>query len=107
MTGKTKNREVNEMMEETLQMRVAGKVRMIDKGRILKAFVDICFNNVITVKSIRILDGKKGLFVSMPQHRGRDGKWYDTIYCPNTQIRGEISEFILSAYRRNLDSDRK
>lgn len=92
------------MAEETLQMKVAGKVRLIHQGRTLKAFIDVCFNNVLTVKSIRIIDGKKGLFVSMPRHRGQDGKWYDTIYCRNVQMRNEINQFILSAYQECLAS---
>ena len=92
------------MTEETLQMRLAGKIRTVYNGRNLKGFVDICLNDTLTIRNIRIMEGKKGLFVSMPQHRGRDGKWYDTIYCPDRRIRSEISQFILSAYSKDFTS---
>lgn len=92
------------MPEETFQMRVEGKIRTLDNGRSLKAYVDISLNNALIIKNIRVLEGRRGLFVSMPQHRARDGKWYDTIYCPNARIRSEINQFVLSVFKDNLAS---
>jgi len=42
--------------------------------------VDIRHRDYI-VKGLRVVEGSKGLFLSMPQEKAKDGKWYDT-FCP-------------------------
>ena len=46
--------------------------RLPDAGA-LKAFVDVSVNDALVIKGIRVVDGKKGLFVSMPKEQGRVG----------------------------------
>ena len=42
---------------------------------------DIVINDAILIKGINVLEGKNGLFVSMPQEQANDKKWYDLIRC--------------------------
>ena len=59
---------------------------------ILKAFVDLSISDALIVRGLRVVDGPKGLFVSMPQEQGKDKKWYDTIRCVSPQVRQEIRQ---------------
>ncbi|MCK5177996.1 MAG: septation protein SpoVG family protein, partial [Candidatus Omnitrophica bacterium] len=52
----------------------------------------------LLIKGVRVMDGKKGLFVSMPREQSKDKKWYDTIRCLTDEIRDQITETVLSAY---------
>ena len=70
-----------------------------ETDRPLKAFVDIVVNNVLLIKGVRVMDGKKGLFVSMPREQSKDQKWYDTIRCLTQEVRDQITEVVLSAYK--------
>lgn len=63
----------------------------------LKAFVDISLAGII-VKGLRIVEGDNGLFVSMPRHQGKDGKWYSTVYPTSKEIHQQLSDLILAAY---------
>ncbi len=72
-----------------------------DTGRPLKAFVDITVNDAILIKGVRVMDGKKGLFVSMPREQAKDQKWYDTIRCLTQEIRDQITEVVLAAYNED------
>ena len=63
-----------------------------------KAYVDVNVNDVLVVKGFRVVDGKNGLFVSLPQEQGKDKRWYETIRCLSEEIRGEMNEKILTAY---------
>ena len=65
----------------------------------LKAFADISVAGVI-VKGLSVVDGSKGLFVSMPRHQGKDGKWYDTVYPATKELREQLSQLVLSAYKQ-------
>ncbi|MEI6832116.1 MAG: SpoVG family protein [Candidatus Omnitrophota bacterium] len=65
----------------------------------LKAFADISVSGVV-VKGLSVVDGSKGLFVSMPRHQGKDGKWYDTVYPSTKELREQLSQLVLTAYKQ-------
>ena len=65
----------------------------------LKACVDISVAGVV-VKGLSIVDGSKGLFVSMPRHQGKDGKWYNTVYPATKELKEQLSQLVLNAYKQ-------
>ena len=64
----------------------------------LKAFADVTFSGVL-IKGFSVVDGAKGLFVSMPRHQGKDGKWYNTVYPSTDELKQQLSEAVLEAYK--------
>ena len=70
----------------------------------LKAFCDLLILDTFVIKGLRIVQGKEGLFVSMPQEKGRDGKWYDTFFPVSSDIRKNLQEYVMSEYD-NLKKD--
>jgi stage V sporulation protein G len=49
---------------------------------------------------LRIVEGKDGLFVSMPQEAGKDGKWYNSVIPLRRDVKDEIEKVCLEAYGR-------
>ena len=74
------------------------RIHKIEGDSKLKAFVDISLDGVV-IKGLRVVSGVNGLFVSMPCHQGKDGKWYDTVYPVTREKRQELSELVLEAYQ--------
>ena len=64
----------------------------------IKAYADIIVNNALLIKGVKVLSGKNGLFVSMPQEQAKDKKWYDTVRCLTQDVRDQITGVVLSAY---------
>ena len=64
----------------------------------LKAFADISFAGMFTVKGLKVVEGKNGLFVGMPGEKGKDGKWHDTAYPLTKEFRQMLNEVVLEAY---------
>ncbi len=64
----------------------------------LKAFVDISLAGIV-IKGLRIVNGKNGLFLGMPRHQGKDGKWYPTVYPATKEIQQELTDLVLQAYQ--------
>lgn len=64
----------------------------------VKAFADVAFAGVFIVKGLRVVEGKSGLFVSMPQEKGKDGKWYDTAHPLTREFRETLNELVMQAY---------
>ena len=85
------------METNTLEIQVQRMYRF-ESNRPLKAFADIIVNDALLIKGIKVLEGKNGLFVSMPQEQAKDKKWYDSIRCLTQDLREQITEVVLSVY---------
>ena len=86
-------------MIEASDIQVARLFRVEKEGSKLRAFVDLSIGDSLIVKGFKVVEGEKGLFVSMPSQPGKDGKWYDAAFPTTKEKRQEISEIILSAYK--------
>lgn len=74
------------------------RVYKVEGDSNLKAFVDISLAGLV-IKGLRIVSGKKGLFLGMPRHQGKDGKWYSTVYPTNKEVQQELTELVMQAYQ--------
>lgn len=66
----------------------------------LRAFASINIDDELVIKNIKVVEGKKGLFVSYPAEKGSDGEYYDQVYPLNKETRDYIEETILEAYEK-------
>lgn len=64
-----------------------------------RAFCDVAVADTFLIKGIKVVEGKKGLFVSMPREQGKDGQWYDTVIPLTKEARRHISEVVLQSYQ--------
>ena len=78
-----------------------------ETDRPLKAFVDIIVEDCLLIKGVRIMDGKQGLFVSMPREQASDKKWYDTIRCLTPEVRDQIQDVVIACYKEDGEEGRK
>jgi len=74
------------------------RIHKLDGDSKTKAFVDIFLGGII-VKGLRVVEGSNGLFLGMPRHQGKDGKWYNTVYPTTKEISQELSDLVLEAYK--------
>ena len=65
----------------------------------MKAFADVAVNGALVIRGVRVLEGKKGLFVSMPQEQGKDNKWYDQVVCKSAKVFEELSDKVIDHYK--------
>ncbi|MCX5695674.1 MAG: SpoVG family protein [Candidatus Omnitrophica bacterium] len=83
------------MDDNTIQV---SRIYRVDGESKLKAFADVSLAGVI-VKGFSVVNGSKGLFVSMPRHQGKDGKWYNTVYPATKELKEQLSAAVLTAYK--------
>jgi stage V sporulation protein G len=77
------------------------KVFPVDEEK-LRAFVSIVFDNCFMVNDIKVIQGKDGLFISMPSRKKRNGKFKDVAHPLNNETRKMLENQILSEYDRVL-----
>lgn len=52
---------------------------MPDNGSV-KAIASVNFGDCFAVKGVKVMEGKNGLFVSMPSQKGKDGNYHDICF---------------------------
>lgn len=77
------------------------KVFPIDEEK-LKAFVSIVFDHCFMVNDIKVIQGREGLFISMPSRRKRNGKFKDVAHPLNNETRRRIEDQVLAEYELAL-----
>jgi len=68
----------------------------------LKAFVSIVFDHCFMVNDIKIIQGREGLFISMPSRKKKNGEFKDVAHPLNNETRRMIEEKVLGEYERIL-----
>jgi stage V sporulation protein G len=77
------------------------KVIPVDDEK-LKAFVSIVFDHCFVVTDLKVIHGPKGLFVSMPSKKRKDGTFKDIAHPLNNQMRQYLEEKILGVYKQQV-----
>ena len=74
----------------------------------LKAFASITIDNEFVVSGLKVVEGNdESLFVAMPSNKGKDGEYYDIAFPLTKELRDEIGDIVIDAYRENQRSNRK
>ncbi len=84
----------------TLEFSVKRLVKFNGPGS-LKAFCDLVIGDWFVIKGLRVVNGKHGLFVSMPRQQDKSGKWYDSVETLSKQARQEVERIVLEAYQQD------
>lgn len=79
-------------------------IRPVEDER-LRAYVSMTLDDALVIKDIKIVEGKNGLFVSMPSRRRKNGKYQDIAHPINTDFRKEVETRIFDEYRDMVGDD--
>ncbi len=74
-----------------------------ESGR-LKAYATIVFENSFIVRDLKVIEGHKGLFVSMPSRRRKDGTFRDIVHPLNSETRKMIEDFVIQEFSQVMQT---
>lgn len=89
-------------MKNVLSVKIE-RMHLLNSDSPTKAFCDLLIFDSFLVKGLRVVNGKEGLFISMPREQGKDGKWYETFYPASREIRKQLEQYILKEYQETTD----
>lgn len=72
-----------------------------DEGN-MRATVSANLNGVFAIRNIKVLDGKNGLFVSLPSYKVGD-EYKDIAFPVTKEFRQKFNGAVLDAYRQKLE----
>ena len=77
------------------------RVTLRDEDK-LKGFANVTFDNTFVVRGMKIIQGNKGYFVSMPSRKRPDGTHQDIAHPVTSEMRQQIEQKVLEAYELEL-----
>ena len=89
----------------TMDVEVADIRKIVGSGS-CKAMADVRIGGSLLIKGFCVVDGKKGIFVSLPRKASKDGRWFDTLEVEG-DLKRQIEEKVLESYERETDGVRR
>lgn len=80
-------------------MKTSVKVRLFESRSNTKAFIDLKLDDTLIVKGLTLVEGRKGLFVSYPSTKGKDGNYYNSVYSLDKEWREKLEDICIRKYK--------
>ncbi|MFW5961865.1 MAG: SpoVG family protein [bacterium] len=73
-------------------------------GSMVKAYATVTFDDSFVVRDLRVIEGKNGVFLSMPARRKRNGDYQDVCFPISTKLRDLMENEVLEKFDEMLAS---
>jgi stage V sporulation protein G len=94
---------MEESRMKTKQLKITAEIKkFFNDGGKVKAAASLVIDGVFVVRGVRLIDGSKGMFVSMPSYKGVDGEYVDICFPINNETRLQIFDAVTAAYEKAL-----
>ena len=90
---------------KTVDIEVVDIRKIVGDGK-LKAFADVRVGDCLVIKGFCVMEGKNGIFVSMPRKASKDGRWFDIVDADESFKRA-LENKVLESYDRETDGVRR
>lgn len=64
-----------------------------------KAFIDLELDDTLVIKGLTLVEGKDGLFLSFPSKKGKDGKYYNSVYSLDKEWGNFLQDACIKKYK--------
>ena len=68
-------------------------------GGSINAFFDIQTDDGIIIRGFRIVNGSNGLFISSPDEKGKDGKYYERVSLPK-EMKSDLEKIAIEEFNK-------
>ena len=65
----------------------------------VKAYVSATIGNCFAVRGMKLVEGKNGLFLSMPNYQKKDGSYTDVCFPTTAEFRQQFNNAAVAAYQ--------
>lgn len=91
----------------TYIMRVTDvRLRVLNNEGKTRAVASVTFDDELVIHDVRLVEGRGGLFLSMPSRKRAQGGYRDIAHPVTAEARGLIQEAVMRAYEENVNGCR-
>jgi len=73
----------------------------------VKAFASVSLDDLVAIRGIRVIEGKNGAFMAMPQSKDKNGEHHDIAFPLNGDLRKAINKAVIDQYNSSDKSQDK
>lgn len=74
-----------------------------DDNSKIKAFIELCLDKTLVIKGLKLVEGSHGPFISFPSSKGKDGKYYNSIYSMDKKFTEQLENACIKKYNEVLN----
>ena len=81
-------------------MKIKAQIYKVDEFNYknIRAIVDLTLEDCFVIKGIKLIEGKNGLFMSMPNQKNKNGEYKDICFPITAEFRQQIIDEIMKKY---------
>ncbi|MDD5067695.1 MAG: septation regulator SpoVG [bacterium] len=77
------------------------RIKKVESEGSLLAYASVTFDDVFVVHNIRVMNGKNGKYIMMPNRKVKTGEFKDIVHPINTEFRKKLETSILEAFDKS------
>ena len=94
--------------ENNANLEITAKVYPVKEPKEnLLAFASLNLGGGFAVQGVKVLQGKNGPFVAMPQMKNSKGEWHDIAFPTTKESRAAVNRVVLEEYQKVRDTPMK
>lgn len=94
------------LVKETKNMKTNITMRLFETQKSnTKAFIELKLDDTLIVKGLSLVEGKKGLFLSYPATKGKDGKYHNSVYSLDKDWGKKLEDACIRKYKEEKKAD--
>ena len=97
----------NIQKKEESDLRYDVKIQSIRPEGTLRATASVNINDAFAIRGIKLMEGSKGLFVSMPSYKAGNGEYKDICFPCTAEARKAFDQAVIGAYEQALSQSQK
>ncbi len=94
--------EITNIQKDGTGLRYDVKIQSIRPEGTLRATATVNINGAFAVRGVKLMEGSKGLFVSMPSYKAGNGEYKDICFPCTAEARKEFDNAVIGAYEHAL-----
>lgn len=92
--------EINSRIPRSDSLEYEVKIQSLKTEGALRANATVNINESFAIRGVKILEGSKGLFVSMPSYKAGNGEYKDICFPCTAEARKEFDKVVIGAYEQ-------
>lgn len=75
-------------------------VRKVSNMKNFLGSASVTLDGAVIINDCKIMNGKNGKFISLPERKGKDDKYYNVVWVVDERLREEITKKVLEEYEK-------
>lgn len=91
--------------EQTSRSTLDVRIHSIRPEGNIRATASVNINGDFAIRNVKVMDGSKGLFISMPSYKNANGEYKDICFPITKESREQLNNAVFAAYEQALSQN--